>query len=440
MDEQVRGRETRNNVWAIHFNRACPGWIFYPTAFTAVVILDITRRREVRRIEMGSYIHDISVSDDGRLLFVACYDFTGRVVSVQPSDTPPVILTGHTDHIHCIIPCEDTDVLTCSDDKTIRRWNHATGESMMVYIGHSDKVRSVLYDRRMKRIFSASMDMTIIVWNADAGEQIGVMTGHSRSVNSIAWVNPTTIVSGSDDTTLKIWDTTELKEVKTMSSHESSVLSVAATPDGKNVISGSYDNTVKVWSVATGECLTTLTHHHDIVSKVAVSPDGQMIASGGFDKTLNLIGVVPPFKGFIYDGLLTGSEYRLLSDGTLLCSGEVCFVLSASTICTTDSETQFTLRDMGFSAKTLTAPSASAAQGWIEIIHALKRNLSIEPSFRSHSLQAILSRYRFDFFQASNFHFRRNSLLVTKDTSSSQQLTWFPKDVLKVIRIYITVK
>ena len=48
-----------------------------------------------------------------------------------------VSLTGHRAFVRCIIRYKDTDVLTCSDDMTIRRWNYvlsADDEKMIVNV------------------------------------------------------------------------------------------------------------------------------------------------------------------------------------------------------------------------------------------------------------------------------------------------------------------
>jgi WD40 repeat protein len=205
-----------------------------------------------------------------------------------------VILRGHTDRVSCIVQGEGTDVLTCSEDNTIRRWNSSTGVCLKIYKGHTDWVCSILYDEATKLIYSASDDKTIIVWNSETGEKIRVMEGHGNWVSSLVQVNDTTIASGSADGKIKLWDTTTLACIETISNGRH-VNSVTATRDGWYLISGSDDDNVKVWNVATGRCLHTLSHHNNWVMNVAVSPDGRFIASGGYDCMFHLLSVSPPF-------------------------------------------------------------------------------------------------------------------------------------------------
>jgi WD40 repeat protein len=124
------------------------------------------------------------------------------------------------------IASSNGDVLTCSEDNTICRWNRFTGELIRTYSGHSEAVNCIQFNMDINVMISASDDNRIFLWNVETGEKIGEMNGHSDSVSSLAFVNATTIVSGSADETVKIWDIPTRKEIKTMSSHTDVVISI----------------------------------------------------------------------------------------------------------------------------------------------------------------------------------------------------------------------
>jgi hypothetical protein len=415
----VEKKETRDSISAICFD----GRRVIYGDYTTAVVMDTTTRMEVDRFEIGSYICHLAVTDGGGFLLVGCLDTTGRVVDLKTKKM--ITLNGHTRVVRCIIECEDTDVLTCSYDRTIRLWNRLTGECIRSYSGHSDWVRSIVYDRKTKRIFSGSDDCTIIVWNAETGEQIGVLKGHSGYVTSLAFVNATTIVSGFGNKIVKIWDIMTMKEVKTLSSHTNAVWSVAVTPDGQYVVSGSWDNTVKVSSIATGECITTLSHHSKSVLKVAVSPDGRFIASGGVDM-FHLIRVSPPFAFIVHEGSLTNSsqatnDHQLLSDGTLLRIGQSSVV----------ARIPFSVNFIEHNSKnnnesSFSAPSEESARQWMEAISAVRNNLALHPDKQSYTSQNMISRYRFDLLQTISIVLKRNNNHV-----------FIPKDIMKIIGNYL---
>jgi WD40 repeat protein len=260
-----------------------------------IAVYGIETKQVIREITLtgDSAVSCISQSMDEKSLFAACCDGTARAIDLLIGKE--VILHGHTGIVTCIIQGEGTDVLTCSWDSTIRRWNSATSECLMIYEGHTGRVNSILYDEAAKRIFSASDDASIIAWNYETGEKIGVIEGHDDRVLSLSRVTDTAIASGSSDGTIRLWNTKTFSCIKIMYTG-GVVCSITTTPDRQHLIAGLGDCRVDVSSVATGMCLHTLTHHTDIVCKVAISPDGRFIASCGTDNTFHLISVSPPFS------------------------------------------------------------------------------------------------------------------------------------------------
>ena len=371
-----------------------------------VVIYNTSTRKAIKEIDIGvNCIWDVSQSRDGKSLFVAC---EGRIAMIINLDTGEVvILNGHTHDVCCIIQGEGTDVLTCSLDKTIRRWNSSTGECLQVYRGHVDWVNSILYDEATKRIFSASDDKTIIAWNSETGERLGVMEGHGGWVRSLAQVNSTTIASGSADGTIKLWNMATLACIKTISNGRS-VYSLAATPDGQYLISGSYTDSVKVWSVANGQCLHVLLCHDDCVMKVTVSPDGRFIATDGHYNTFHVFSVTPPFSFVVHKGVLVHKDREahlsLFSDGAIRYNGDLIAIVTSTSMCSLVSENRIVIHGSG--PIEFTAPSASAAQLWSEAISAVAADLALNPDDRASSADQMIHRHRFGLLQTILVHVR----------------------------------
>jgi len=363
-------------------------------------------RQQIKEISHGGgYMLNISQSRDGNCLFVAHRDGTAGIVNLPTGVC--VILRGHTAGVACIIQGEGTDVLTCSWDKTIRRWNSSTGECLKIYEGHTEWVLSILYDEATKRIFSASGD-DIIIWNSETGDKIGVMYGHCDFVNSLAQANGTTIASVSDDGTIKLWNTATLACIKTIL-NDSAMYSVSATPDGQFLITGSSDNKVNVWSVATGQCVHTLSRHKDWVYRVAVSPDGRFIASSGGD-CIFLFSVSPPFAFVIREGVLVHGDREeslaLLSDGAIRGSnGDLITTITDTTTCYLTSDKQIFVNCSGGSIE-FVALSAEAAQLWSEAIGAVAADLALHSDDRAHSADQMIRRYRFNLLQTILVHRR----------------------------------
>jgi len=56
-------------------------------------------------------------------------------------------------------------IVSGSDDKTVRLWDSASGKVLRELQGHTDWVSSVAFSRDGKQIVSGSDDKTVRVWN-----------------------------------------------------------------------------------------------------------------------------------------------------------------------------------------------------------------------------------------------------------------------------------
>ena len=121
------------------------------------------------------------------------------------------------------------------------------GACIQTLYGHGNQVRSVAFSHDGKQVVSGSDDKTIKIWDASSGACHKTLEGHSGWVYSVAFSHDgKQVVSGSDDATIKIWDARSGACAKTLEGHSLWVYSVAFSHDGKQVVSGSDDETIKI--------------------------------------------------------------------------------------------------------------------------------------------------------------------------------------------------
>ncbi len=208
--------------------------------------------------------------------------------------SPLVVYHGHSDRVRSVAWSPDgAHIVSASDDKTAQVWEAATGDHLFTYPGHSDRVNAVAWSPDSKLITSASSDSTVQVWEADTGIYLLTYTGHSDRVNAVAWSPDSKLIaSASDDKTVKVWDARTGHHLFTYRSHSDWVRALAWSPDSKRIASAGDDSTVQVWEATTRRnmFLSKNVYRSDSqrIRALAWSPDSRLIASASDDQTVHV--------------------------------------------------------------------------------------------------------------------------------------------------------
>ena len=107
----------------------------------------------------------------------------------------------------------------------------AGGALQRTLANHASSVTTVALTPDGKQVISGSDDQTIKIWHLETGEELKTLKGHTDWVRTVA-VTPdgTRIISGSDDQTIKIWNLETGEELKTLKGHADWVRTATVTP------------------------------------------------------------------------------------------------------------------------------------------------------------------------------------------------------------------
>ena len=215
-------------------------------------------------------------------------------------------LIGHEDKTNVVAFSPDgSQILTGSDDCTLRLWNsqgEAVGQPLQ---GHADSVTTAVFSPDRQLIASGSKDKTIRLWDRLGNPIDKPLVGHEEAVTAIAFSpNGQIIASSSDDATIRLWDTQENPIGQPFIGHKDGITAIAFSPNGNLIASASKDRTVRVWNLQGNQIIRPWRRHQDLVNAVAFSPDGKLIASGGDDEKIRLWDlqgneVAEPFVGHV---------------------------------------------------------------------------------------------------------------------------------------------
>ena len=148
-------------------------------------------------------------------------------------------------------------------------------------IPHSSLIHSVAFSPDGRQVLSGSEDQTVKLWDVATGRLVRTFTGHTQQVLCVAFSpDGRHVLSGSWDNSLKLWNSATGQIVHTFEGHSRKILSAAFSNDGGYVLSGSLDKTVKLWDARTGKLVRTFEGHTTGVDSVAFSPDGRHVLSG----------------------------------------------------------------------------------------------------------------------------------------------------------------
>jgi len=231
---------------------------------------------------------------------------------------------------------DDSSLLACSADNTIKLWCAKKGIGLMTFSQHSSEINACVWSPCGSRFLSAGLDKTIVCWdvnrstsarNVDVCDRISDMVVSSdgtfalvacfdRNVHALDFESYVLELKFTESGAImsmflaennrhlflqiaheemRMWDVTDGIVLQAFRSHRCDRYVIRGALGGCSeaiVASGSEDTAVHLWYRETGEKIDTLTGHSAVVSSVAWNPKYKnMLASCSDDGTVRIWGV-----------------------------------------------------------------------------------------------------------------------------------------------------
>lgn len=211
-------------------------------------------------------------------------DFDGTLRSIDLASGDDLVRRrSHTARIRTLTRLADGQILTASDDRSIRTWSPDDLRETSRRTGHLGWVRNAaaLADGRL---VSTSIDKTVRVWPRQDGASR--TTGHTGWIRALAACG-SLIASAAEDGTVRLWEPSEGRCTDASEATDGHTRCLATA--GPRVLAGGDDGALVAWSVEEERLVgrRALRGAHDRVRGVAIL-DHDLAVSAGADGWLRL--------------------------------------------------------------------------------------------------------------------------------------------------------
>eukprot|EP00741_Cyanophora_paradoxa_P016521 tig00020927_g15952.t1 len=229
-----------------------------------------------------------SFRQDGRLLVAGGEQ---PIVQVFNIDDKSILrqFRGHTRAVHVArFAPDNTHVMSCSDDATMRCWDVPAQQEVAVVHGHTDYIRTgAIGEGGGSPLWvTGSYDHTVKLWDPLRSQECVLSMDHGHPVEAVLVFPSGGIIASAGGSVVRLWDVLAGgRLLQTFSNHQKTITALCLDRAGSRLLSGGADQMVKVYDTTSFAVVHTLKFSAPILS-LALSPDGFTLAAGMVDGTL----------------------------------------------------------------------------------------------------------------------------------------------------------
>ncbi|MEJ1199872.1 MULTISPECIES: WD40 repeat domain-containing protein [unclassified Streptomyces] len=213
-----------------------------------VVLWNAADRRPLARGLHDHLANQVSFSPDGTYLLTSSSDYTARLWSL-PDLKLVTVFSNHDDDVEMSVfhPTEPL-IATASRDHRVRVYGF-DGELRFVFEGHTADVISVEWAGDRDELISSSDDGTIKRWSLSKGEKVADIDLGGVETDTVALASNGIVYAGNDDGEIVL---VRDESTATHPAHEAGIKRLVHNAARQLLVSLSYDRTLRVWDTSDG--------------------------------------------------------------------------------------------------------------------------------------------------------------------------------------------
>jgi U3 small nucleolar RNA-associated protein 15 len=169
-------------------------------------------------------------------------------------------------HVTKFSVLDQTQVLSCSDDNTVKLWDIPSQSPISTFTGHTDYVRSGQVSTSSPHlILTGSYDGTVRLFDSRSGDNElvlkaeGINSKSTTPVEQVLMFPSGTVALAAAGPILRVWDLIAGGRcIRALSNHQKTITSLAFDSNAGRLLTGSLDHMVKVYDVGTYRVVHTM--------------------------------------------------------------------------------------------------------------------------------------------------------------------------------------
>ncbi|CAH0563878.1 unnamed protein product [Brassicogethes aeneus] len=239
-------------VWGVALNseatRAASG-----AADFSCKVWDAVSGEELHNFQHNHIVKSVRFSSkNSNLLVTGSNEKLVRIFDLNNPEASPEVFTGHTAGIkHALFFRDDTQLISCADDKTLRVWDRAAKQE----VNRLDFPSSLssLEVSKDGSVLTLTYANKVAFYDADNLTKIREFTLPTTVNSASLHPDKSIFVAGGDDLKVYKYDYTTGNEIESFKGHFGPIHCLKFSPDGELYASGSEDGTLRLWQTTVGK-------------------------------------------------------------------------------------------------------------------------------------------------------------------------------------------